>query len=439
MDFQDIYKSKLRSAKDAAAAIPSKSKMAMGMAMAEPPALLKALADRARSGGVEALKLYYFEATSIAGDTVLAYDLVDRIEPYCMFMTKADRNTVKQGMADDRKVLRYVPNTFHEVPRLMMEEIGVETFVCAVSPMDKHGYMTFGVGNDYSSKVGRFAKRLIVEVNRNMPRVLGSGAPLHVSEVDMIVEHDAPLLELPVRGGGDEDKAIGKMIAEMVPDGACLQMGVGALPNLVCAALKERNDLGIHTEALCPGLVDLTLVGNVTNRRKTLNVGKTVYTFAMGQKAMYDFLDDNPSVESWPVDYVTNPGVIAQNDQVISINGTIEVDLTGACNSEYMLGHQFSASGGQLDFVRGAYASKGGKSIIAATSTAAHGKVSRIVPRLSGPVTTSRIDTQWIVTEYGKANMKGSSSTERAQALIGLAHPQFRDELTEAAKKQHLM
>ena len=413
--------------------------MAMGMAMAEPPALLKALADRARAGGVKGLKLYYFEATSIAGDTVLAYDLVDRIEPYCMFMTKADRDTVKRGMEDDRKVLRYVPNTFHEAPRLMTEEIGVESFVCAVSPMDKHGYMTFGVGNDYSSKVGRSAKRLIVEVNRHMPRVLGSGAPLHVSEVDMIVEHDAPLLELPVRDGGPEDQTISNIIAEMVPDGACLQMGVGALPNLLCAALKGRNDLGVHTEALCPGLVDLILAGNVTNTRKTLNTGKTVYTFAMGQKAMYDFLDDNPSVESWPVDYVTDPGVIARNDQVISINGTIEIDLTGACNSEYMLGHQFSASGGQLDFVRGAYASKGGKSIIAATSAAAHGKVSRIVPRLSGPVTTSRIDTQWIVTEYGKANMKGLSSTERAQTLIGLAHPQFRDGLRDAAREMHLV
>ncbi len=152
MSFADIYKSKLRSAEDAAAAIPSNSKMAMGMAMAEPPALLKALAERARSGGVERLKLYYFEATSIAGDTVLAYDLVDRIEPYCMFMTRADRNTVKRGVEDNRKVLRYVPNTFHQAPRLLIEEIGIETFVCTVSPMDKHGYMTFGVGNDYSSR-----------------------------------------------------------------------------------------------------------------------------------------------------------------------------------------------------------------------------------------------------------------------------------------------
>jgi itaconate CoA-transferase len=216
-------------------------------------------------------------------------------------------------------------------------------------------------------------------------------------------------------------------------------MGVGALPNIVCAALKDRNDLGIHTEALNPGLVDLVRAGVVSNRRKAIDRGRTVFTFAMGQKAMYDFLNDNPAVESQPVDYVNDPCIIAQNDNVISINGTIQIDLTGACNSEHMLGHQYSASGGQLDFVRGAYASKGGKSIIAATSTAAKGKASRIVARLDGPVTTPRIDTHYVVTEFGAVNLKGLSSTERAQALIALAHPEFRDELTAAAKAMHLI
>jgi itaconate CoA-transferase len=232
---------------------------------------------------------------------------------------------------------------------------------------------------------------------------------------------------------------IGRTIARLVPDGACLQMGVGALPNLVCAELKGRNDLGIHTEALNPGLVDLVRAGVVNNRRKAIDRGKTVFTFAMGQKAMYDFLNDNPAVVSAPVDYVNDPQIIARNDNVISINATIQIDLTGACNSEHMLGHQYSASGGQLDFVRGAYASKGGKSIIAARSTAAKGKVSRIVPRLDGPVTTPRIDTHYIVTEFGSVNLKGMSSTERALKLIELAHPEFRGGLTEAAKQLHLI
>ena len=439
MDFSDIYASKLTTAGEAVATIPSRSRMAMGMAMAQPPALLQALADRVRAGQVEALRLYYFEATANAGRTVLDFDLADRIEPYCMFVTAHDRALIKQSVASERKVLRYVPNNFHQASRLLIEDIGVESFVCTVSPMDRHGYFSFGVSNDYSSKVARSAKRLIVEVNRHMPRVVGSGAQIHVSQVSAIVENDVPLLELPVRGGGPEDETISKLIAEMVPDGACLQMGVGALPNLVCAALKGRSDLGVHTEALCPGLVDLTLAGNVTNRCKSQNFGKTVYTFAMGQKAMYDFLDDNPSVESWPVDYVNDPTVIARNDDVISINGTIEIDLTGACNSEHMLGHQYSASGGQLDFVRGAYASRRGKSIIAASSTTARGKVSRIVARLTGPVTTPRIDTHWVVTEYGRANLKGLSSTERVTALVGLAHPDFRDGLMASARELHLV
>jgi itaconate CoA-transferase len=412
----------------------------MGMAMTEPPALLKALAERAESGLLEDLRIYYFEATSIAATTVLRYELNERIRPYCMFISGTERALIKRGVEDgNRKVVSYVPNNFHQATRLLTEEIGIDTFVCTVSPMDSHGYFTFGTGNDYSTKVARSAKRLIVEVNENMPRVNGAGAELHVSEVDAIVENHVPLLELPSRRATAEDEAISRIVADLVPDGACLQMGVGALPNLVCAALRDRNDLGIHTEALNPGLVDLVRAGVVTNRRKAIDRGKTVFTFAMGQKAMYDFLNDNPAIASAPVDYVNDPRIIAQNDNVVSINATIQIDLTGACNSEHMLGHQYSASGGQLDFVRGAYASKGGKSIIAARSTAAGGKVSRIVARLDGPVTTPRIDTHYIVTEFGAANLKGLSSTERAHALIALAHPDFRDRLRDAAKEQHLI
>lgn len=440
MDAIALYQSKLTIPKQAAAAIPSGSRMSMGMFAAEPPALLQALADRAAAGEVDDLRLYYFEAARIAGETVLRYELNDRIQPYCMFVSGVERALIKRGTEDgDRKVVSYVPSNFHQAVRLLTEEIGIDTFVCTVSPMDCHGYMSFGTGNDYSTKVARSAKRLIVEVNENMPRVFGEGAQLHVSEVDAIVENHLPVIELPVSGPAPEDEAIGRIVAELVPDGACLQMGVGALPSLICGALKSRNDLGIHTEALVPGFVDLIKAGVVTNLRKTLDRGKTVFTFAMGQKAMYDFLDNNPAIESRPVDYVNDPNIIARNDNVISINATLQIDLTGACNSEHMLGHQYSASGGQLDFVRGAYASKGGKSIIAARSTAARGKVSRIVPRLEGPVTTPRIDTHYVVTEFGSVNLKGLSSTERAQALIALAHPEFRDELMASAKQLHLV
>jgi itaconate CoA-transferase len=440
MDVGSLYQSKLTTPDQAVASIPSGSKLSMGMAMAEPPALLKALADRAGDGRIEDLKVYYFESTRIAGETILRYELIDRIRPYCMFISATERALIKRGVEDGgRKVMNYVPNNFHQTPRLLIDEIGIDTFVCTVSPMDQHGYFSFGTGNDYSTKVARSAERLIVEVNENMPRVSGAGAELHVSEIAAVVKNNVPLLELPIRAPTPEDEVIGRTIAGLVPDGACLQMGVGALPNLVCAELRDRSDLGIHTEALNPGLVDLVRAGVVNNRRKAIDRGKTVFTFAMGQKAMYDFLNDNPAVESAPVDYVNDPHIIAQNDNVISINATIQIDLTGACNSEHMLGHQYSASGGQLDFVRGAYASKGGKSIIAAQSTAARGKISRIVPRLEGPVTTPRIDTHYIVTEFGAVNLKGLSSTERALRLIDLAHPEFREGLRDAAREQHLI
>src|SRR5580692_6867145 len=438
MELTSLYQSKLTTPTDAVGPIASGVNLSMGMAMNEPPALLKSLADRAAAGKVDDLKVYYFESTRIVGETILRYELSDRIHPYCMFISEVERALIKRGERDGgRKVLTYVPSNFHQSPRLLTEHIGIDTFLVTVSPMDRHGYFTLGTGNDYSSKVARAAKHLIVEVNDQMPRVYGSLAQLHVSEVEAIVENNIPLLELPVRASGPEDAAIGKIVAEMVPDGACLQMGVGALPDLVCSYLRGRKDLGIHTEALCPGMIELIEGGVVTNRRKRLNPGKTVFTFAMGQKAMYDFLDDNPSVESHPVDYVNDPYIISQNDNVVSINSALQIELTGACNAEHLLGHQYSASGGQLDFIRGAYASRGGKSIIALSSTAAHGKVSKIVPRLEGPVTTPRNDVHFVVTEFGSVDLKGKSSTERALALIQLAHPQFRDDILTQAKQLH--
>ena len=440
MDIASLYASKLTTPGEAVASIPSGSKLSMGMAVAEPPALLDALAARAEAGGVEGLRIYYFESMAAAGKSVLRYELLDRIQPYCMFVTAVERALIKRGLEDGgRKVVNYVPNNFHQAVRLLTEEIGIDTFVTTVSPMDRHGYFSFGTGNDYSTKVARTAKRLLVEVNENMPRVAGSGAALHVSEVSAVVENHVPLPELPVGQATPEDQGIAKAIAAMVPDGACLQMGVGALPNLVCAELTDRSDLGIHSEVLCPGMVDLVRGGQVTNRRKATDTGLSIFTFAMGQKAMYDFLDGNPGVESRPVDYVNDPRVIAQNDNVVSINTTLQVDLTGACNSEHMLGHQYSASGGQLDFVRGAYASRGGKSIIATRSTAAKGRVSKIVARLDGPLTVPRIDVHIVLTEFGSVDLKGLSSTERATALIGLAHPEFRDGLMASAKEMHLV
>lgn len=438
--FGALYQEKKRTPEDAAAMIESNSKLSMGMALGEPPALLKALAERAQAGLIDNLKVYYYESTTIVGDTLFRYELMDRIHPYCMFVTGVERALIKRGEQDGRKVITYVPSTFHQATRLLNESIGIDTFIVTVSPMDKHGYFSLGTGNDYASRVARAAKRLIVEVNGYMPNVQGAGAQLHVSEVDALVEHHAPLLEFPKPEATEADRIIGKTISSLIPDGACLQMGVGALPNFVCSQLSGHKDLGIHSEVLCPGMIELIDQGVITNRKKNIDKGKTVFTFAMGQKAMYDFIDGNPSVYSRPVDYVNDPHTIALNDKVISVNATIEIDLTGACNSEHMLGHQYSASGGQLDFVRGAYASKGGRSFIACHSTAgSEGQISKIVPRLSGPMTTPRTDTHIIVTEYGWADLKGKSSSERAIALINLADPKFRDELMASAKELHLL
>lgn len=364
-DAREIYAGKLTPPQRAVSQVRSGSAIALGMAMSQPPALLAALAERAQAGDVDALRVYYFHAEAFLRETLLRYSLMGRILPHCMFMGPPERELVKLGEADGgRKVVFFVPNSFSQSPRLFAEHVDVDTMLVMVSPMDRNGYFTFGTNNDYTSSVARAARRLLVEVNPNMPRVFGNSL-LHVSEVDAIVESDQPLPELIPKPGGELDRVIGEQIAELVTEGACLQMGIGALPNAVCGALVGHRHLGIHTELLTPGLVELIRRGVVDNSRKTLDRGKSVFTFAMGDRAMYDFIHDNPALESHPVDYVNDPCNIARNDNMISVNSTIEMDLTGACNSEHVNGHQYSASGGQLDFVRGAYASRGGKSILA--------------------------------------------------------------------------
>ena len=226
----------------------------------------------------------------------------------------------------------------------------------------------------------------------------------------------------------------------MVPDGATLQLGIGGIPNAVCHYLEGHQDLGIHTELLCPGMIHLIKKGAITGRRKNLHRWKHVFTNAIGDREMYEFMHDNPSMESYPVDHTNDPAVIAQNDNMISINSTIEVDLLGQCNSEFLAGHQFSGTGGQLDYVRGAFNSKGGKSFIAFYATAHNGEISRVVPRFAPGtvVTTTRMDTHYLATEYGVVNLMGKSTRERAQDIISLAHPKFREDLQAEAKKMGL-
>jgi itaconate CoA-transferase len=437
-DTASIYHAKLTDPHTAIQAVTSGSSVAIGQAASQPRALLGALAARAGRGEIDRVKLYYFHAETPMADTVLRYELMGRLQPYSMFLQRPERDLIKRGEQDGRKVVFFVPTSFSGSVRLFAESIPVDTFIVTVSPMDENGYFTFGTNNDYTSSVARQAKHLIVEVNPNMPRVYGASA-LHVSEVDALVEDESELPELPQRPVTDIDRVIGRHVAALVPDRACIQIGVGGLPQAVCEELRDRADLGIHSEVFTPALADLVRRGVATGRYKAINHGKAVFTFAMGDRAMYRFMNNNLALESHPVNYVNDPAVIAQNENMISVNSTVEMDLTGACNSEHVNGHQFTAAGGQLDFVRGAYASPGGKSVIAFASTTRASTISKIVPRLSGPVTTPRNDVHYVATEYGIVNLKGLSSTDRAIALIGLAHPDYREWLTEAAQSTHLI
>ena len=427
------YRSKLRTAGEAVAEVASGSDIAFAMAVAEPPALLAALAARVEAGDLTDIRPWYFHSLDHAAKTLLREDLLDRVRPHCMFLSTHERALVRRGAAAGRVPIEFVPVAFSESSRLLCERVPVDTFIVTVSPMDRNGWFTFGTNNDYTSSVARSARRLIVEVNPAMPRVFGESL-LHISEVDAIVEHETPLIEVVSAPPDAEDEAIATTIAALIDDGACIQMGIGSLPNAVCARLAGHKDLGIHTELMTPALAELVRCGAVTNRRKATYRGRSVFTFAMGDRALYDFLDDNPSMHSAPVQIVNDPRHIAKNDNVVSVNATLQVDLGGACNSEHLLGRQYSGAGGQLDFVRGACASRGGKSIIACHSTARDGSLSRIVPQLDGPVTTPRNDTQIVATEYGWVDLRGKSLRERAEALVGIAHPGFRDELNRAIR-----
>ena len=326
-------RNKLTSPESAARRIKDGSTIVHGMANAEPPALLAAIADRVRSGELNSITVWSLYAMESAEKTVLAPDIADRIHAYTWFISRGDRDLVKRGLDS------FVPCNFHEVPRLCSDFMEIDTTVTMVSPMDKAGFFTFGTVNDYTSTAARCCKTLIVEVNENMPRVFGDSL-LHVSEVDAIVENHVPLLEWSPPEAKPEDEAIGRQIAGMVPDGASLQLGTGGIPRSVARYLEGQKDLGIHTELLTTVMVDLIEKGVITGRKKNVHRMKHVFTNASGTKKLYEFMHDNPSIESYPVSYTNDPAIIRQNDNMVSVNATIEVDLTGQCNSEYLAGSE---------------------------------------------------------------------------------------------------
>ena len=428
------YKSKLTTPQKAIGPVPDTCTIVHGMASGEPAALLGAIAERARAGKFKKVKVFSLLPMAHAARTILDPDLSDVFFPHTWFVSASDRGLVRVGLNS------FVPNEFHQVPRLIRDFMQIDLVVTTVSPMDRAGFFTFGAVNDYISTAARHCRRLVVEVNPRMPRVFGDSL-LHVSEVDAIVENDVPILEVVPAEPKPEAEIIGRSIAEMTPDGAAIQLGFGAIPNAVATYLEGHKDLGIHSELFCPGMMRLIQKGVVTGRKKNLHPRQHVFTNALGDREMYEFMNDNPSMASHPVSYTNDPHIIAQNDNLISINSTIEVDLLGQCNSEFLGGYQFSGTGGQLDFVRGTFNSRGGKSFIAFYATAKDGKISRVVPRF-GPgtvITAPRMDTHYLVTEYGVVNLKGKSTRERALAIIGLAHPGFRENLLKEAEDMYLI
>jgi itaconate CoA-transferase len=432
------YRQRLTTADQAVSELQSSSKMGFGIAVGQPPALLAAIGRRLRSGELKDLSIYYKLAMKHAAETVLADDVLHAVHPFPLFLSEVDRRIVKRQLELGKKILSYVPAYFYQMSRLFSEIILLDTFVITVSPMDKSGYFSLGTNNDYASTAVRSARNVIEEVNRNMPRVFGESL-VHVTEVNGIVEHHVPLLESVSRPPEPEDDAIGKTVAEMIPDGATIQFGIGGIPNAVCRYLSGHKDLGLHTELLTPGMAGLIEAGVANGRKKTLHRWKHVFTLALGDRRLYDLMDDNPAMESYPASHVNHPAVIAQNANMVSVNSALEIDLYGQVSAESINWHEFSGTGGALDFMRGAFDSPGGKSILALYSTAKNGAVSRIVPRLTSLVTDPRMDTEYVVTEYGVANLKGQSTRERALSLINLAHPKFRDELLKEAEEVTLI
>jgi len=353
----------------------------------------------------------------------------DRLRHISYFLSHVTRPCFRAGTVD------LVPNNFSEVSAILRETTTNPLVLAGASPPDRHGYFSLGLNADYvASFVGR--ARFFLEANKQMPRTFGRNQ-IHVSQVVGWTEADYPLVEVPPAVIGESDLRIAALVADRVPNAATLQVGIGGIPNAILSALEGHRDLGIHTELISDGIMNLVDRGVVTGVAKQLNRTKTVGTFALGTQQLYDFLHENTAFELWPVRYVNDPRVIAQESGFVSINATIAVDLLGQCASETVAGAYYSSSGGQADFARGAMYSSGGQGFVVLHSTVKEGAVSKIVPQLAAGdvVTTLKNTVDKVVTEWGVAELRGRSIRSRADALITIAHPDHRDELRAAAHR----
>ncbi|MBQ3436997.1 MAG: acetyl-CoA hydrolase/transferase family protein [Fusobacterium sp.] len=423
-DWKEEYRKKICSPDEAVTNIRNNDRIIFGHACAESMVITDALVrNKKLFKNIEIIHLVAMGKGEYAKEENKEY-----FRHNAFFAGATTREAVNSSYGD------FTPSFFYEIPKLFKEKLKPNVAIIQVSQPDEHGYCSFGIACDYTKSAAENADLVIAQVNKYMPRTLGNSF-IHVNDIDHIVEHDEKITELKIPLIGEVENKIGEFCASLINDGDTLQLGIGAIPDAVLTFLKEKKDLGIHSEMISDGVVDLVNLGVITNKKKNVNKGKSIISFLMGTEKLYKYVDNNPEVELHPVDYVNNPLVIAQNDNMISINSAIQVDLMGQVNSETIGSKQFSGTGGQVDFVRGASMSKGGKSIIALPSTAAKGTISKIVFRLDegSAVTTSRNDVDYVVTEYGIAALKGKTLRERAKELIAISHPKFREELTRKA------
>ncbi len=434
MSWQTEYTRKRTTADRAVEFVQSNGRVFYGGNAAMPKALVRALAERAR--GLENVVVTH--VLVLGEDPLAAPEMAGHVRHHSLFVGPADRAAVNEGRAD------YVPIFLYQIPRIFSEGIfPLDVTMLMVSPPDEHGFMSFGLEALASRAAALNSRKVIVQVNENMPRVLGN-AFLHVSRVDAIVEHTEPLPNLLPKPATEIERRIGANIRELITDGATIQMGIGGIPDAVFNSLDGLRDLGIHTEMLSDGAMRAIERGIVTGARKTIHPGKAVITFSLGSDELYKFLDNNPMVEAHPVEYCNDPFVISQNENMVAVNSAIEVDLTGQVCSDSIGTRIYSGFGGQVDYIRGAARSKGGKPIIALPSSGAgkDGKLfSKIVPtlKLGAGVVTTRADVHYVVTEYGVAHLFGKNLRQRAEALISVAHPELREDLEKAARARNLI
>ena len=440
MDYQAMYQQKLTTAEEAVKVVKSGDWVDYGWCTNHPIALDKALA--ARKDELRDVKVRG-GVTMWMPEIAKAEDAGEHFTWNSWHCSGIDRKIMTKGMGF------FSPMRYSELPRFYRENLTVDVAMLQVTPMDSHGNFSFALAASHLADMLEKAKVIILEVNKNMPWVYGlTGCEINIKDVDYVVEGDNP--EVAQLGGGGEptavDKAVAELIVPQIPNGACLQLGIGGMPNTVGALIAESDlkDLGVHTEMYVDAFVDIAKAGKITGAHKQLDKGRQVYAFGAGTQKMYDYLNNNPECMSAPVDYTNDIRSISALDNFISINNAVDIDLFGQVNAESAGVKHISGAGGQLDFVLGAYLSKGGKSFICLSSTFFNKKTgqleSRIRPTLENGsiITDTRANLHYLCTEYGCVNLKGLTTWEKAEALINVAHPDFREELIKEAEKMHI-